>query len=100
LPGERPGPPGRLGRRGRRDLVRAGPIAPGRVGPVTPARFDIDMQHCPNCGCRELEFIAAILERPVIEKILTHLGVRACEQSRHARSSAPNGATHRCKCSP
>jgi hypothetical protein len=27
-------------------------------------------------------------------------GLRACEQSRHARSSAPNGATHRCKCSP
>lgn len=30
------------------------------------------MQHCPNCGGGELKFIAAILERPVIEKILTH----------------------------
>ena len=37
--------------------------------------FDIDMQHCPNCGGRELKIIAAILERPVIEKILTHLGL-------------------------
>ena len=49
--------------------------------------FDIDMQHCPNCGAGELKIIAAILERPVIEKILTHLGLdpqppprgRACE---------------------
>jgi hypothetical protein len=29
--------------------------------------FDIDMQHCPNCGAGELKIIAAILERPVIE---------------------------------
>ncbi len=49
--------------------------------------FDIDMQHCPNCGAGELKIIAAILERPVIEKILTHLGLdpqppprgRACD---------------------
>ena len=37
--------------------------------------FDLDMQHCPNCGAGELKIIAAILERPVIEKILTHLGL-------------------------
>lgn len=37
--------------------------------------FDIDMQHCPNCGGRELKIIAAILERTVVEKILTHLGL-------------------------
>ena len=36
--------------------------------------FDIDMQHCPHCGAGELKIIAAILERPVIEKILSHLG--------------------------
>ena len=49
--------------------------------------FDIDLQHCPNCGAGELKIIAAIVERPVIEKILTHLGLdpqppprgRACE---------------------
>ena len=37
--------------------------------------FDIDMQHCPNCGAGQLKIIAAILQRPVIEKILTHLGL-------------------------
>ena len=38
--------------------------------------FEIDMEHCPNCG-GELKIIAAILEHPVIEKILTHLGLQA-----------------------
>ena len=49
------------------------------------------MQHCPNCGGGELKIIAAILERPVIEKILAHLGLdpqppprgRAQEPGRH-----------------
>ena len=34
------------------------------------------MEHCPNCG-GDLKIIAAILEAPVIEKILTHLGLQA-----------------------
>lgn len=34
--------------------------------------FDIDMHTCPNCGGGELKIIAAILEWPVIEKILIH----------------------------
>ena len=38
--------------------------------------FDLDLQHCPNCG-GELKIIAAILEAPVIEKILTYLGLQA-----------------------
>ena len=38
--------------------------------------FEIDMEHCPNCG-GELKIIAAILEQPVIERILTHLGLQA-----------------------
>lgn len=33
------------------------------------------MHTCPNCGAGELKIIAAILERPVIEKILTHMGL-------------------------
>jgi hypothetical protein len=37
--------------------------------------FDIHMQHCPKCGAGELKIIAAILERPVIQKILDHLGL-------------------------
>ena len=38
--------------------------------------FDLDLEHCPNCG-GELKIIAPILEQPVIEKILTHLGLQA-----------------------
>jgi hypothetical protein len=36
----------------------------------------LDLEHCPNCG-GELKIIAAVLEQPVIEKILTHLGLKA-----------------------
>ena len=48
------------------------------------------MAHCPNCG-GELKIIAAILEQPVIEKILTHLGLQAdCgRRSALARGPAP-----------
>lgn len=38
--------------------------------------FDPDLEHCPNYG-GELKIIAAILEQPVIDKILTHLGLQA-----------------------
>jgi hypothetical protein len=37
--------------------------------------FELDLEHCQNCG-GELKIIAAILEQPVIEKILTHLGLQ------------------------
>jgi hypothetical protein len=37
--------------------------------------FDIDMQQCPNRGSGEFQIIVAILERPVVEKTLTHLGL-------------------------
>ena len=37
--------------------------------------FDIDMQHCPNCGSGELKIVAAILDWPAIEKFLTHRGL-------------------------
>ena len=38
--------------------------------------FELDLEHCPNCG-GELKLIAAIVEAPVIERILTHLGLQA-----------------------
>jgi hypothetical protein len=37
--------------------------------------FDIDMQQRLNCGAGKLKIIAAILDPPVIQKILTHLGL-------------------------
>ena len=37
--------------------------------------FALDLEHCANCG-GELKIIAAILEQPVIERILTHLGLQ------------------------
>ncbi|MDP1650667.1 MAG: transposase [Rubrivivax sp.] len=50
---------------------------PGRISWARLLKrvFDIDMRHCPNCGGGQLKTIAAILERPVIEKILAHLGL-------------------------
>ena len=39
----------------------------------------IDREHGPNCG-GELKIIAAILEQPVIEKLLTH---RVCRPGHH-----------------
>jgi hypothetical protein len=36
--------------------------------------FEFDLEHCPNCGDK-LKIIAAIPEQPVIEKMLSHLGL-------------------------
>jgi len=72
--------------------------AQGRPHRISWARllkrvFDIDMQHCPNCGAGELEIIAAILERPVIEKILAHLGLEPQPPPRApARELLPHAA--------
>ena len=38
--------------------------------------FDFDLAHCPNCG-GQLKIIAAVLEQPVIEEILTHQALQA-----------------------
>jgi len=36
--------------------------------------FDVDVEHCANCG-GALKIIAAIEDPPVIDKILSHLGL-------------------------
>ena len=36
--------------------------------------FEIDLEHCPDCG-GELRIIAAILDAPLIERIVTPLGL-------------------------
>jgi hypothetical protein len=54
--------------------------------------FEIDMEHCPNCG-GELKLTAATLEQPVIEKILNHVGLQAQAPPRApARGQAPQAA--------
>lgn len=50
------------------------------------------MEHCPNCGGEELKIITAILERPVIEKLLEHLGL---EPQPPPKAPAPEPVPHR-----
>ena len=45
--------------------------------------FDIDIEHCPNCGGR-LKISAAIVDPAVITKILTHLHLPARAPPRSA----------------
>ena len=59
--------------------------------------FDIDMQHCPNCGAGELKIIAAILERPVVEKILTHLGLSVGHKAVPADGLVPHEGPELCE---
>ncbi|MCX7135755.1 MAG: hypothetical protein NTW47_03645 [Proteobacteria bacterium] len=52
--------------------------APARMGWARLLKrvFDIDIEHCPQCG-DTLKIIAAIEEPTVIVRILTHLGLPA-----------------------
>ena len=67
---------------GKSELTATEPgCAHGRPARISWTRllkrvFEIDMEHCPNCG-GQLKIIAAILEASVIERILTHLGLQA-----------------------
>lgn len=74
---------------------RSSSARPGRIrwARLRKRVFDIDMQHCPNRGAGELKIIAAILERPVIEKLLTHLRLQARPPPRaRAREWGPHHA--------
>ena len=52
--------------------------APARLGWARLLKrvFDIDVEHCPQCG-GDFKIIAAIEEPAVIVRILTHLGLPA-----------------------
>ncbi len=51
---------------------------PARLSRAKPLKqvFEIVLEHCANCA-GGLKIIAAILEQPLIEKTLTHLGLQA-----------------------
>jgi hypothetical protein len=51
------------------------------------------MQRCPNCGTGELKIIAAVLERPQIEKILTYPGLDPQPPPRGQARAAGHGVT-------
>jgi hypothetical protein len=62
-----------LAQRGQhRHRVEIIQVRPHRIGwaPLRKRVLDIGMPHCPSCGGGERRIIAAILERPVMEKIL------------------------------
>ena len=67
---------------GKSELAATEPgCAHGRPARISWARllkrvFEIDLEHCPNCG-GEIKIIAVIVEAPVIERILRHLGLQA-----------------------
>jgi hypothetical protein len=69
-----PGPPHKPGD----DAAHHAHEAPARMGWVRLLKrvFDIDLEHCPQCG-GDFKIIAAIEEPAVIVRILMHLGLPA-----------------------
>jgi len=55
--------------------LRAPPPGAADLRQAAQARVR-DREHCPNCG-GALKITTAILEQPVINKILTRLGLKA-----------------------
>jgi hypothetical protein len=53
--------------------------------------FQIDLTNCPDCG-GALTFVAAIMERGVVERILTHLGLPSSPPMLHPPRAPPQGA--------
>jgi len=50
--------------------------------------FQIDVTTCGNCG-GDAKIIAAILEKKIIEKILTHLGLETSPPALHPARAPP-----------
>ena len=53
--------------------------------------FQVDLHECPDCG-GQLIFIAAILEKKVVEKILSHLGLPTVPPTFHPARPPPQRA--------
>ena len=53
--------------------------------------FEIDLERCPRCG-GEFKPVAMILQAPVIERILRHLGLAA--------RAPPRGMARAVQCGP
>lgn len=70
------------------DEVKSPQVQPYRVIWARPLEraIDLELQHCGNCGGGELTIIAPILDRPLIEQMLTQLGLDAqSPRTRRAR---------------
>ena len=55
--------------------------------------FDIDLEHCPECG-GSLKIIAAIIDPSVIVRVLAHLGLPSLSATAHTGApsrSHPSG---------
>jgi len=74
---------GHLGADARRPGLAGQADPPPRLRCNKRLPLEIDREHGPNCG-GELKILAAILEAPVIEKVLTHEDLQA-----HAAARAP-----------
>jgi hypothetical protein len=69
-----PAPPERATETSSENAHAQGPPARMSWAQLLKRVFDIDIEHCPNCG-GALKIIAAIEDPPVIVKILSHLGL-------------------------
>ncbi len=80
-----------------------GEVLTGRIflgGRLLKRVFDIDLEHCPQCG-GDFKIIAAIEESAVIVKILTHLGLPARAPPRSpARPALAHGGESASKPAP
>ena len=65
-----------FGLRRSRNIVRRPSIKVHCWARLLKRVFELELEHCSTCG-GELKIIAATLEQPVIQKILTHLGLQA-----------------------
>ena len=59
---------------GQKRVLVNGSNAVSHRSPAFQSDFEIDLEHCPNCG-GEIEIIVAIFESAVIERLLTHVGL-------------------------